>query len=218
VEVGVRQEQAARVGSCSEDFDILIAAARKDNTQALGTLLEAFQPALLRIADQVKPNMLRGKCDGADLVQETLLEAHRGFARFHGQSANDLRLWLQGILLHNLLDLVRRYCKTCKRSLGRERSLDAYLESVGPVDEPIDPNQTPCDCAMAREDLAALRAALERLPTDEQLVIELRNLDHLSFHEIGRQLRRSPEAARKLWSRAIARLERLLALKRDLDC
>ncbi len=64
---------------------------------------------------------------------------------------------------------------------------------------------------MAQENLAALRGALQCLPADEQLVIELRNFDCLSFREIGERLCRSPGAARKLWSRALARLEGLLA-------
>ena len=48
------------------------------------------------------------------------------------------------------------------------------------------------------------------LPADEQAVILLRHFEFLSFEEIGHRLDRSPEAARKLWGRAILRLQRLL--------
>ena len=67
---------------------------------------------------------------------------------------------------------------------------------------------------MARESVSALRAALSRLPDDEQAVIVLRHFESLSFQEVGHRLDRSPEAARKLWSRAIARLQRLLEVTR----
>jgi RNA polymerase sigma-70 factor (ECF subfamily) len=119
----------------------------------------------------------------------------------------DLRLWLRGILIRNLLDWVRRYTNTCKRALSRERSLDDHLG----FPELLDHDQTPWACAVAHENLAALHGALKCLPPDEQSVIELRNFESLSFREIGKRLGRSPEAARKLWTRAIARLEGLLA-------
>jgi RNA polymerase sigma-70 factor, ECF subfamily len=201
----VQQDEAGGLGLGR--FAAWMTAARMGNPQALGNLLEAFKPYLLGISCRALPATLRGKYDDADLVQETLLEACRCFARFEGQSTDDLRLWLRGILIRNLLDCVRRYCNTCKRALSREQSLDAYLDFL----EPVVPDQTPCARAVAQENLAALRCALKCLPADEQLIIELRNFDCLSFREIGQRLCRSPEAARKLWSRALARLEGLLA-------
>jgi RNA polymerase sigma factor (sigma-70 family) len=52
----------------------------------------------------------------------------------------------------------------------------------------------------------ALQQALARLPADYRKVIELRFLEERSFEEIGRLTNRSPDAARKLWARAIERL------------
>jgi RNA polymerase sigma-70 factor, ECF subfamily len=184
-------------------------AARAGDSRALGDLLEAHKSYLRSIARRTMPSRLKGKVDDLDLVQETLLEACLCFARFKGQSTRELRLWLRGILIRNVLDRVRCYCNTRKRSLGREQSLDAYRESI----EPIDRRPNPCAQAAVQECLAALRVALDRLPADQRLVIELRNLDRLSFLEISQRLRRSPEAARKLWSRAVARLRRTLALR-----
>ena len=48
--------------------------------------------------------------------------------------------------------------------------------------------------------------ALERLPEDYRRVIILRYQEQLPFEEIGRLLQRSPDAARKLWARAVERL------------
>ena len=182
------------------------------DSHVLGKLLEAYRPYLLKIAYRAMPDRLQGKFDDLDLVQETLLEAYLCFARFKGQSTKELRLWLRGILIRNVLDRVRRYCNTCKRSLSREQSLDAYRDSI----EPVDTHQNPCVRAMAQESLAALRAALDRLPADERLVIELRNLDSLSFLEISQRLRRSPEASRKLWSARGRPAETFASSERDL--
>jgi RNA polymerase sigma-70 factor (ECF subfamily) len=56
-----------------------------------------------------------------------------------------------------------------------------------------------------------------RLPADEQAVIVLRHFDSLSFEEVGRRLDRSPEAVRKLFARAIVRLQHMLEVRRGTD-
>jgi RNA polymerase sigma-70 factor (ECF subfamily) len=60
---------------------------------------------------------------------------------------------------------------------------------------------------MEHEQDEALQAALGRLPADYRQVITLRYHEQLSFEEIGRLLQRSPDAARKLWARAVERLQ-----------
>jgi RNA polymerase sigma-70 factor (ECF subfamily) len=184
--------------------------SRGPGHQAIGGLLESSRPYLLSIARRELPADLRGKCDAADLVQETLLEAHRGFGGFNGTGSDGLRVWLCGILRHNLMDLIRRYRDASKRSIGRERSLEAVGGSGDPSDGGVDPNPTPCTQSIAREDVTALREALSRLPEHERSVIALRFFDLLPFDEIGRRQGCSPEAARKLCSRATTRLQRML--------
>jgi RNA polymerase sigma-70 factor (ECF subfamily) len=194
----------------------LLTAARGGDGQSLGVLLLSFQHYLLAIARRGLPGDLRGKCDGSDLVQETLLEAHRGFGRFDGAGPDDLRVWLCGILRHNVKDLIRRYRDASKRSIEREGSPESGAESADARAELRDPHPTPCTYSIGRERIAALRAALLRLPADEQAVIGLRQFESLSFEEVGRRLDRSPEAARKLWYRAIARLQHMLEGTRDV--
>jgi RNA polymerase sigma-70 factor (ECF subfamily) len=194
----------------SPDFPALLAAARGGNAQSLGALLQSFQPYLSAIARRSMPDDLRNKCDHADLVQDVLLEAHRGFAGFDGETPYHLAVWLRGILRHNLLDLVRRYRDAAKRAVGLERSLDAGLQPGAFSQNEVDPYPTPCTQSMARERVAALQRALSRLPEDEQSVIRMHHFDSLTFQEIGLRMGRSSEAARKLWSRAMARLLRIL--------
>jgi len=55
-----------------------------------------------------------------------------------------------------------------------------------------------------------LNAAFESLPAAEHSVIERRSRGSVSFSEIAYRLHRCPEAARKRWFRAIARLRPLL--------
>lgn len=205
------QGDAAGDAPSSSGFATLLGAARGGNVQARGVLFQSFQPYLLGIARRGLPVNLRGKYDGADVVQETLLEAHRGFAGFDGADPDDLRAWLCGILRHNLLDLIRRYRGASKRSIFRERSLEDGLESGDFSGGAVDPSPTPSSVSVVRESVVALEEALSRLPADERAVIVLRHFDSLPFREVGRRLGRSTDAARKLWSRAIVRLQRMFA-------
>jgi RNA polymerase sigma-70 factor (ECF subfamily) len=169
---------------------------------------------LQAIARRELPGNLRGKYDSADVVQETLLEAHRSFATFDGAGPDDLRAWLCGILKHNVTDLIRRYRDASKRAVDRERSLEISLGSGESAVDPIDPCPTPCSLCVVRESVTALRQALLRLPADELAVIVLRHFESLSFQEVGQRLDRSPEAARKLWTRALNRLQHILEVTR----
>ena len=65
---------------------------------------------------------------------------------------------------------------------------------------------TPGSAVSFDEQVGAMRAALDAMPEDYRQAIMLRNWERLSFAEIGQQLGRSEEAARKLWTRAVLRL------------
>jgi RNA polymerase sigma-70 factor (ECF subfamily) len=187
-----------------------VTAAQGGDAEALGRLLESFRPYLLAVADREWPGPLRVKCGGSDLVQETLLDAHRGFATFEGDGPGAVRAWLRRILRFNAAGWARRYRQSDKRAVGRERSLHADRQAGTSARGLVDREPTPGACAVAREEARILDAAIERLPDDERAVVLLRNRDHLPWDEVGRRLDRSPEAARKLWGRALDRLQGML--------
>ncbi len=197
------------------DFAAQVAAAQCGDTATLGRVLEVFRPYLLTIANQHLPKRLWSKCGGSDLVQDTLLEAHRGFAGFEGGRPEQLRAWLGGILRHNLKDSVRRFASAERRSIEREQSLHTAAPGQSLAAALIDPDPTPGTRAVDREEAAAIDRALEKLTADERSAIVLRNRDHLCWDEIGRRMRRSPDAARMVWKRAIIRLQLILEPKCD---
>jgi RNA polymerase sigma-70 factor (ECF subfamily) len=143
------------------------------------------------------------------VVQETFLEAHRDFGRFQGDTEADLLAWLRRILLHNLANVTRHYRETGKRQVGLEVSLgevaDDDLRRPGRDDTP-----SPGSALVAGEQSEELRRALGQLPEDYRQVVYWRSYERLTFEEIGRRLERSAEAARKLWARAIEKLQETL--------
>ena len=57
------------------------------------------------------------------------------------------------------------------------------------------------------EQALALQTALSRLPEDYRQIIMLRYQDGLPFEEIGQRLGRTENAVRKLWARAVERIQ-----------
>ena len=71
-------------------------------------------------------------------------------------------------------------------------------------------NRRRARCLMAGEHAQAVQLALERLPKDHREVILLRYQEQLTFEEVGRRMDRSADAGRKLWWRALVRLQKEL--------
>jgi RNA polymerase sigma-70 factor, ECF subfamily len=181
-------------------------AARAGSREALGQVLEAARQYLLSIARQEFDPDLRAKNSPSDVVQETFVEAQRDFGQFHGDTEAELLAWLRQLLLHRVGKLRRRYRDTQKRRLAREVALGGDDSSEGPAGALAANTLSPSGQAMEHEEDQALREALGRLPEDYRRVITLRYQEQLPFEEIGELLQRSPEAARKLWARAVERL------------
>ncbi len=182
--------------------------ARAGSREALGQALEAYRAYLLLIANRQLDPELRAKGGASDLVQDTFLEAQRDFAGFHGNSPGEFQAWLRQLLLHNLANFARRYRETSKRKVGREVRLETDTPSGEherglPADTP-----SPSSHVMADEQAQMLLAAMERLPDDYRQIIQWRNREGRSFEEVAKLMERSENAVRKLWFRAIERLQK----------
>jgi RNA polymerase sigma-70 factor (ECF subfamily) len=195
------------VANSQKDPALWLPAARAGSREALGELLEACRRYLLCIAQQELDPELQAKGGASDLVQETFLEAQRDFPRFHGHTEAELLAWLRQLLRFHLSKFQRQYRGTQKRQVGREVAL-ATGDSSGEQDGGLSAGMpTPSDEAIQREEDQALQEALTRLPEHYRRVIVLRHQEERSLEEIGQLMERSPEAVRKLWARAVERLQ-----------
>ena len=181
--------------------------ARTGSSEALGRLLEACRGYLLLIAQRELDPHLQAKGGISDLVQETLLDALRDFPRFQGKTEAEVLAWLRRLLLNNLVSFTRRYRDAGKRQIGREVPLEAGDSSAERGGRVPANTPSPSGAAMDREQAAAIERALERLPDDYRRAIVLRYREERSFEDMGRELNLTPNAARKLWLRALKRLQ-----------
>lgn len=191
------------------DIRDLLDRARHGAPDAVGQIFEAARGQLLDLADRELPEVLRAKIGPSDVVQETAIDAHRDFVQFTGTTTEECFAWLRRILRHNVIDAVRRYRDSHKRNVSLEVSLTAAPGHGG--QDVVESRRPPDGSAIRREEAAVLNDALARLPADYRRVLELRYWSGLSFVDMAPHLGRSPEAARKLWYRALERLEEELA-------
>ena len=127
--------------------------------------VESFRAYLLLLARMQLGDRLRGKLDASDVVQQTLLDAHRQRQQFRGHSAAEMAAWLRRMLACNLADAERALHRD-RRNVARERSLEASLEeSSGCLEAWLAAEQSsPSQQAVRGEELARLADALASLP------------------------------------------------------
>lgn len=134
-----------------------------------------------------------------DLLQETLLRAHRALTRL-GPGAN-VRAWLYRIATNTSLNHLR--------SRARERrALERHAREKDPAHHP-DTDGTAGEMERRR---VALWDAVAALPERQRHAITLRVADELEYEEIARRLGCTAEAARANVYQATKRLRLEVAL------
>jgi RNA polymerase sigma-70 factor, ECF subfamily len=127
-------------------------------------------------------NRLCGEAEAAkDLVQETFLNAYRGFKDFRGDA--QISTWLYTI--------ASRACLRMRRKKKGEPERELSLEEFVPTSEgefrlqiPID-GLTPEEAFQNKELRQALDQAIEKLPKKYRMVLVLRDMEGLSAKEVG---------------------------------
>ncbi|HZL91841.1 MAG TPA: sigma-70 family RNA polymerase sigma factor [Pirellulaceae bacterium] len=196
-------------------FEDLLASARGGSSQSLGSALDICRQYLLLVANRELDEQLQAKGGGSDLVQETFFEAQRDFAKFTGSTQDEMLAWLRRILLNNVANFRRFHLETGKRNAALERPIHDDPSASGGGPELPSPHQSPSQWAISKERMDALDDALARLPDEQRQVIVLRNQQHLSFEAIGVTIGKTADAARKLWARAVERLQHELGQPDD---
>lgn len=194
------------------DFMKLLHQARAGQASALGSLLQWYVKYLALLASTQLDQRLRRRVSPSDIVQETLLAAHRDFAAFRGESQGELLAWLRQILIHSIHRTIARHVKAEKRDIRRDVSIDQVSdrleESACNLAQRLPARGDSPSAAMQREESAVEFAnRLSELPDHYRDVIVLRVLQSLSFEEIAQRMGRSSGAVRMLWLRALDSLK-----------
>jgi RNA polymerase sigma-70 factor (ECF subfamily) len=175
------------------------------------TALERFRDYLLLLARQQLGRQAAGKLEPSDIVQQTLLDAHRKREQFRGTTDAERAAWLRQMLAFNLADALRALGRG-KRDIARERSLEQELEQSSirlgswlAAEQP-----SPSTEAVRHEEAVRVAVALSQLPEANRAAILLRYNEGLSLDEISARLGRTPAAVAGLLKRGLQQLRSAL--------
>jgi RNA polymerase sigma-70 factor (ECF subfamily) len=132
-----------------------------------------------RMVYQLSFNLLGDHNEALDLSQEVFLRVFRTFLSFRGQSA--LRTWIFRIVVNQARNRQRWWRR---RHRSQQVSLDEHIRDHG--DFPEQNNGSSPDRLLGQKEVAErLRTALDHLPFDQKTALVLREIDGLSYEEIG---------------------------------
>ena len=117
--------------------------------------------------------LTRSQEEAEDLVQETYMKAWNGFALFRGEST--LRTWIFRILRNAFLSSRKDAYAARVESLDEERH-EAFLPRT---------NETPESILVTQAHLSAVREAIGEIPFAMREIIILREVEEMSYQEIG---------------------------------
>ncbi len=187
----------------------LLERAKAGDEEAFGRLVEPHRGALYAHAYR----MLGSAADAEDAVQESLLNAWRGLARFEGRSS--LRSWLYRIATNASLKIIERrpkrvlpvdYGPPAERGDARGEPLveSVWIEPV--ADERLGPEAgyaSPAARYELRESVElAFIAALQHLPPRQRAVLILRDVLGFSAREAAEVLEATPASIDSALQRA----------------
>ena len=153
---------------------------------------------------------LASKESVSDIVQSTCGEILRRPAAFLDLGEAGFRAWVCRAAERKILSRSRYW-----HAQRRDGTLEPLEDGpAGEAREPEAPNEDrPAREAELREEVERLARALSELPGEYRLVLQRSQFEGVSYRELGRELDRSPDAARKLVARALARLAERLTFR-----
>ena len=176
----------------------LVRRARRGDRDAIDVLFARHLPSLHRWARGRLPHWARQAVETADIVQDSVLAVFNRLDTFEPRREGAFRAYLRQAVLNRIRDNYRMLSR---------RPDQVTLDSAHPA-----ANVSPLDLLLEAESQVRYLEALTRLTPEEREAVVARLELNYSYQQVATLLgKRSPDAARMMVSRALARLARHMA-------
>lgn len=172
--VGVQSDEARRTDA---DAAALLERIRRGDADAFDRIAREVAPRLFRLAMSLSGR----REDAEDLVQETLVRALPALRRFEGRAS------LTTYLVRAMTNIWKNRLRSRSRSRIVQwfRPRDRETGDESPALDPPDRTPSAQDILEAEDRAARVRDAVQRLHPDRRLTLVLREVEELSYEEIG---------------------------------
>jgi len=206
----------------SEDFEKLdektlplLERAKMGDSAAVGDLYSLYEKRLKNAVRKKIGNKLRQRMETVDLVQSVWKDVLSDMKGFEYRGSDSFFKWLLSCIIRKIQDK-GRYFKAKKRDIGMETRIKTVdlkpnsgrLEGTGP---------SPSQVAMTDEHIEKLLKLLDRLPDSQRQALVLRMKEEMEFEKIAQIMDRSQDSVRKLYSRAVKNIGKIMLNERNPD-
>jgi RNA polymerase sigma-70 factor, ECF subfamily len=177
--VGFQLDVSTAVRAREED-SVLLQGLRAGEESAYEALIQRFEQPIYNIVSR----LLDDPSDAADVVQEVFLKVFRNVASFRGESS--IKTWIYRIAVNE--------GRNQRRWFSRHRRQEVNLEAEEPGEGCSqrnyqnflpDPGRSPFDVTLDHETQLLIEAALAQVNPKFRAALVLREIEGLSYEEIG---------------------------------
>jgi RNA polymerase sigma-70 factor (ECF subfamily) len=188
----------------AEEDRALIAKAQAGDMVAFRQLVERHQ----RRAFAIALALVRDENDARELVQDAFLRVYKNLGGFQGGSS--FFTWLYRIITNLSIDLIRKPGRQTSDLEEARLEVDDGADLDLPFLSRLD-GADPADVVRRREIATRIQTALEALPSYHRAVIEMREIDGLSYEEMAQAMNVSKGTIMSRLFHARQKLQRALA-------
>jgi RNA polymerase sigma factor (sigma-70 family) len=170
-----------------------IPKALDGDPNAFESLVEEHQGRWIRMGMSVLGN----RVDALDAFQEGVIRVFRSLKSFRHESS--FTTWASKIMMNTYLQQ--------RRSLSRRRLRETAESDIFDINDVADQKATDADI-MDRERTGALRNAIKRLPTQQQLAVILKYDGQLTINQVAESMDCTPGTVKRYLHRAMGKLQR----------
>jgi RNA polymerase sigma-70 factor, ECF subfamily len=187
----------------------LIQQAKRGDSPAIDLLLQRYRPYLRVVCSVQLPQFCQKREDESDIVQHTLMDATRGLPEFRGETEAEFEAWMSRLLERNILQSVRRHTAD-KRDVRRE-AIDQNPHDSATLIWRTEAQESSFSSKMfCGEAALQLAQALEQLPEDQRIAVQLRYLGQQSLKSIAEYMTKTTGAVAGLIRRGVEGLREII--------